>query len=336
MKKVKVSVIVPVYNSEKYLDKCVSSLINQTYDNLEIIFINDGSRDNSLKVLKKYEKMDDRIIVINKKNSGVSDSRNIGINHSSGEYIMFVDSDDWLEKNAVEIAIHNICDNDILRFSHYLCDEVQRKIKNNNDDIYSGVDVVVANNEDIIKNLIENKTEGHLWNYLFRSSIIRDNCIYFDKTLFYQEDVLFLVEYFLRVKSMRVISDSLYNYFENTNSTTHNVTSSVKNLCSIWNIRKKILVILENNNMVKFKKNLEQRFLNLQLEYFIKFYKEMSIGDFNSNFRRIANSNRLYYRQLLDEKYLNKKWQIFITLLLNQKPFLFRIYIKSYMIITKK
>ena len=93
----KISIIVPIYNCEKYLKRCLESIINQTYNNLEIILLNDGSSDNSLKIIKEYKKKDNRIIVIDKKNTGVSDTRNIGIQKASGKYICFCDSDDVLE-----------------------------------------------------------------------------------------------------------------------------------------------------------------------------------------------------------------------------------------------
>ena len=98
----KISIIVPVYNNYNFLDKCLDSIINQTYKNIEIILINDGSTDNSLKKLKKYAKVDSRIILINKKNEGVSKARNDGIKISTGKYITFVDSDDYLECDAIE------------------------------------------------------------------------------------------------------------------------------------------------------------------------------------------------------------------------------------------
>lgn len=105
-----VSVIVPVYNKEKYLKKCIDSIINQTYSNLEIILINDGSKDSSLEICYTYEKKDRRIKVIDQKNAGPSVARNKGIENASGEYISFVDADDEIELNTYEILVHNILD----------------------------------------------------------------------------------------------------------------------------------------------------------------------------------------------------------------------------------
>ena len=98
----KISVIVPVYNTEEYIEKCINSITGQTYKNLEIIVVNDGSTDNSLNILKSLQSKDSRIRIINQENKGVSAARNTGLDNTTGEYIAFVDSDDYLEKNMYE------------------------------------------------------------------------------------------------------------------------------------------------------------------------------------------------------------------------------------------
>ena len=102
-----VSIIVPVYNSEKTLVRCIKSILNQQYQNTEIILVNDGSTDNSLKICQEYAKDDPRIIVIDKQNK-VSDTRNTGISHASGKYLQFVDSDDWIAENATKALVDRI------------------------------------------------------------------------------------------------------------------------------------------------------------------------------------------------------------------------------------
>ena len=97
-----ISVVVPVYNVEKYIDRCLNSIINQTYRKLEIIIVNDGSTDNSRKIIDKFSKMDSRIIVIDKNNGGLSEARNVGINAATGDYITFIDSDDFVSYDYIE------------------------------------------------------------------------------------------------------------------------------------------------------------------------------------------------------------------------------------------
>ena len=102
-----VSIIVPVYNIEKYLEQCINSLINQTYSNIEIILVNDGSNDRSSNICERYEKKIDNIMLLNKPNGGLSDARNYGISAAKGEYIVFVDGDDYVDKYYVEKLIYS-------------------------------------------------------------------------------------------------------------------------------------------------------------------------------------------------------------------------------------
>lgn len=105
---IKISIIVPIYNVEKYLKRCIDSIINQSYTNIEIILVNDGSTDNSLNICQLYTQQDSRIIILNKENGGLSSARNMGLDYATGEYIMFVDSDDWIRKDAVELLLNDI------------------------------------------------------------------------------------------------------------------------------------------------------------------------------------------------------------------------------------
>ena len=104
----KISIIVPIYNVEQYLDKCIESLVNQTYKNLEIILIDDGSKDNSRKIVNSWTAKDNRIKSIHKKNGGLSDARNAGMKIATGDYIGFVDSDDWINYKMYEVLINNL------------------------------------------------------------------------------------------------------------------------------------------------------------------------------------------------------------------------------------
>ena len=109
----KISIIIPVYNAEKYLAQCIESIIKQTYSNLEIIIINDGSTDRSLEICNFYKENDQRIVVFNQNNSGVSVARNKGLDISNGEFIMFVDADDWLNADFVE-SLYKVCEEHVL------------------------------------------------------------------------------------------------------------------------------------------------------------------------------------------------------------------------------
>ena len=107
----KISVIIPVYNIEKYLVKCLDSVINQTFTDIEIICINDGSTDNSLSILEEYAQKDKRIKIINKENGGLSSAWNAGLNEVSAEYLTFVDGDDWIDTNTFKLAYEAVLNN---------------------------------------------------------------------------------------------------------------------------------------------------------------------------------------------------------------------------------
>ena len=130
-----ISIIVPVYNTEKYLEKNINSLINQTYKNIEIIFINDGSTDKSLEILEKYAQKDKRIKIINQEKQGVSNARNKGIDSATGKYIMFVDSDDWIDMDACEnlIDIQKLYNAEFI-YSNYIKEYEKKSIINKIDE----------------------------------------------------------------------------------------------------------------------------------------------------------------------------------------------------------
>ena len=107
-----VSIIIPVYNVEDFVEQCIDSILNQTYSNLEIIAVNDGSTDSSLKILENIKKKDSRVMIINQKNSGVSSARNAGIAKANGKYLVFVDADDFLARNFVDYMLELIKYND--------------------------------------------------------------------------------------------------------------------------------------------------------------------------------------------------------------------------------
>ena len=98
----KISIIIPMYNAKEYIARCLESVINQSFNNIEIIIVNDGSTDESLEICKKYGEVDERIIILNKRNSGVSVARNEGMNVATGEYVMFVDADDWIDESMCQ------------------------------------------------------------------------------------------------------------------------------------------------------------------------------------------------------------------------------------------
>lgn len=213
-----VSIIVPVYNAEKYLVDCVNSLLNQTYKNIEIILINDGSTDNSYQIMRKLKKENNRIITIKQKNKGANAARLAGIKKASGDYIMFVDADDWLELNAVETLMKIIKQKkvDHVRFNGIL--EPSKKIKNNYD--FQDNKLVRINKEKIYQLFIETKILHNLCFGIYRASLLKD-IDSFKSNISFAEDFWANLDILPQTKSIILLNENLYHYRENISSTTY-------------------------------------------------------------------------------------------------------------------
>lgn len=210
-----VSVIIPIYNASNYLEKCIISVTNQTYTNLEIILINDGSTDVSGQICNKFAQKDTRIRVIHKKNEGIATTRQLGIDTSTGDYIIFIDSDDYIEKDMI-MQMYNAFDNHIdMVVCGYYTEIGNHTITNKIDKCYQS--------ESLLRMILEGKTIGALWNKMIRSSIYKD--FKFNTDIYYSEDVLILSDILLcRVKNIKYLSKPLYHYVIHSNSLTRTVT----------------------------------------------------------------------------------------------------------------
>ena len=215
------SVIVPVYNVEDHLVKCLDSIINQTFKDLEIILVNDGSTDNSAKICDDYAEKDARIKVIHQQNSGVSTARNRGIDLAAGDYITFVDSDDWLELQMYEKMLEIAQQETIVDV--IMCDFKNIK-KNSEVEITAEIRKGLYSKEEIIlelyPTLIVTENFGRIpivsvWSCLFKNSFLKDNNIEFDGKLFYSEDYLFMAEVMVKAKSFYYYKGNyFYNYLQ--------------------------------------------------------------------------------------------------------------------------
>lgn len=209
----KVSLIVPVSNVERYLPKCISSILSQIYTDFELLLIDDGSTDGSGKLCDLYAQKDVRIKVFHKVNEGASKARNLGIKHATGEYIAFIDSDDWIESNYLDILIKESYNTDIIFFPARMLYE------ENSETIY--IPKVIndknrENVEDTILYLYKNNQKFQYfvftWNKLFKKEIIEKNNIKFNETIVHKEDELFTLEYCRYINNIKTISTPIYNY----------------------------------------------------------------------------------------------------------------------------
>lgn len=223
----KISFIVPVYNVEAYLRECIESIINQTYDNIEIIAVNDGSTDGSLKILHEYSQKDIRISVISQKNKGLSEARNTGLKHVTGDYILFVDSDDYIATDTAQIiyeaatyANTNI-PVDIISFSRcsFTNQQSEYEILSSDDSI-----TLRTGKELFINQITEGYLRGSVSNKSYRTSFIFENKMEFIPNIRY-EDLSFTVKSLLSAKNTISIKNTLY-YYRRSNSSS--ITNTIR------------------------------------------------------------------------------------------------------------
>jgi len=264
----KISIVVPFYNTEKYLGRCLDSLINQTYENIEIICVNDGSEDNSLRVAEEYSKQDKRIKIISQENKGVSAARNLGIDLANGEYIMFVDSDDTIEKYTCEELIKKFQDNpktDIIAFQanifeknkkyEFLSHTSQKPYSK-----YNNISFKVFGNED-----------KFLWNMfigapiIYKTKIIVENKIKYPEKFSIAEDHIFIIQILKLNPTIMFLDKALYNYDLNSENSLSKI-GSLKYVYSYKNDHiEKFLVSLfpKEKELTKEENNFKNALYNL-------------------------------------------------------------------------
>lgn len=203
-----ISIIIPIYNKENSLKRCIESVINQTYKYIEIILVNDGSTDNSLYICKEYEKKDLRIKVVDKVNGGVSSARNEGIKVAQGKYIQFIDSDDCIDYRMCEKLINaaETYDSDMV-----ICGYREIREKKVNENLCVNVNCDNKKKfEEMFEYLYGNWFINVPWNKLYKKVLIKS---YFDQKLSLGEDLLFNLSYLKDVKTVTCVEDCLYNYY---------------------------------------------------------------------------------------------------------------------------
>lgn len=322
----KVSIVVPVYNSRKYIGKCIESILNQTYTNIELIIVNDGSKDDSLSIIEEYAKKDSRIKCINRKNSGVSATRNAGIQSATGRYIMFVDSDDTINKDTVEDNLKYIVDNDadivICGFYYHLTDE---NITKENPIAENFVGTIKEFAKLWYAKLLKAEIINPPWNKLIRLDIIKDNNILFDERYSICEDMAFSIDVLRHCGKVVLNNKIYYNYFiKNMGSLVFKFYDNYFEALS--NYYKKSLAFCnaynENKNNLK---EIDTVYTNLTIMY-IKLicnndnltYREKksrmkSIFE-NEDFVKAMNNGNLNKKKKLIRLFINNRWYGIINL----------------------
>ncbi|MBQ8522131.1 MAG: glycosyltransferase [Clostridia bacterium] len=319
-----ISVIVPVYKVEKYLNRCVESIINQTYKNLEIILVNDGSPDNCPKICEDWASKDLRIKVVCKENGGISSARNFGLRYATGEYIAFIDSDDYVDvtmfEKLMKSAIENKSDVVICGFKNVYedggCEDVIEKnlpqVTNENILYY----YIISNTKKVNKQITTDTISPSVWRMLYSKEVIKD--IYFEEDVRYGEDLLFNVEVFSKSIKISTVMECLYFYFQRKGSAVRLINENMLKTKFNYAIKKlKLADLIKDESaanafkfsiykmiywdLVKYKnisayKKYYPRLLelNLNLKQYYKDFQDMSLNKQERLINYLMHKNKIH------------------------------------------
>lgn len=302
--KEKISVIVPIYNVETYLKKCIESIINQTYRNMEIILVDDGSIDKSSEICDEYSKQDNRVIVIHKQNGGLSDARNTGIETSTGELLAFVDGDDWIDSNMISCLYNNIIsyNADISECQYEKTSNEQHTIKNEEQII------TISTPKEALNNILETNNINNVvtWNKLYRKELFQN--VRFPKNKIHEDE---FTTYKLIYKANKIISTNskLYYYRQRENSI----------ISEKFNVNRLDVIEAYDEKVEFYKKNqkeLLEKLLAKFLYILIYDYYKAKKNKFNKEIiKTIKNKYRMVYRNYKKENKIFNKEKIKYTLL---------------------
>ena len=288
----KISVIIPVYNSENYLVDCIESILNQTYKNFEIVIVNDGSTDGSKKICTNYQKLYNNIKLFNIKNHGVSYARNFGIEKALGDYLYFMDSDDILFESCFEMFVNlNLSNNSLYCFNwlKYYKNTIPAFSLNKSTEKFINVEELILLNDNI---------SSYLWNKFYFRSIIINNNIRFDENIHYCEDKIFNLNYIKYIDNIVYNSNVCYLYRIRKNSVSGQYICK-KNL-SIFNVCD---FIISNSNSERVKDYYKWL-------YIINFKKfNIKYPLFEYDYEIINNRKKLYFSKNLS---LKQKIKLFV------------------------
>ena len=293
---IELSIIVPVYNVEDYLPKCIESLINQTYTNIEIILINDGSTDGSGLICEAYSKDNNKVRVVHKANGGLSSARNAGLDVASGEYIAFVDSDDWLDidmyKTLIELLESNDADIAACGFKEVFSDKTI---------FHSDSGLITSfNKEEAINSLVsdKNSVRFEVWNKVFKKELI-DNLRFKDRQIF--EDVYFDRNIFLKLSKLVYIDKPFYNYLKTRDGNTNSHFN--ENKLKVFKEFDDFISDLKNNLLIEASK----RFEAFALDFSIGLYCDASRLGAPSEIKDvIVKQHAIYHKETSDNTYVKK------------------------------
>lgn len=335
--KVKVSIIVPIYNGEKHIKKCVESIQRQTLKDIQIILVNDGSKDNSLYLCLEFAKSDKRIVVINQPNQGVSFARNAGIAEAEGEYVGFVDPDDWINSDMYEKMYNKSVE---FETQIGICNYVKQFVAHS-EPVSFGIKKDLLEKPEIINILIAEMIDstmlnyhnpafiGTVWRLIIKKELIDNYKLEFMNDLPLMEDLLFTVNALLKVEKITINSQHLYHYYINPSSAGTKYRSNYSSISQ--KVFKNLEFLLEQHGVKKeLQEHLEWRYINMKNKSLRNSLKRESGNNFIENIRSIKNTIEDKKFQALikktDYKKMSTRQRVLIYLLKTESAFLLFVY----------
>ena len=317
----KFSIIMPVYNVEKYVEKAIRSVMNQTYKNFELIVVNDGTKDNSMDIIKKLQKEDKRIKIFNKENGGLSSARNFGLKYATGEYVCFIDSDDYVYANYLEVLYNEILnkESDLIIFGYNV------DVVDSNEIILKEFDILENYQEFNKKNKLyfENVSMiGYAWNKCFKRSIIEENNLTYEEGTSYIEDIIFNCDFIKKCTNIIIIPNIIYHYVQRERETLGR--KSYNNMLELdlrYSEKLKQILLLLNNSRRKVDKTI----YNTLFER-IKWSLNLITLDKNISRKHKLSLIKTYFIYIKNNE---KKFNSYVTFSRKDKIFMFLIKRKS-------
>ena len=315
----KISIIIPVYNVEKYIERCLESILNQAFNEYEVIIVNDGSTDNSGKICDKYSEINKNINVIHKKNGGVSSARNLGIDVAKGEYIAFIDPDDFIDSNMFKILYENLKE---LNGDIAICSV--NEIRNDNIELGDNSGEVISySKDDAIEGYFKGKypfNQNYLCNKLFKRSLFEK--VRLNEDITYQEDSEIMIQLLDLSKLVIYLGRALYNYdlreisLSNGKISKGKITAEKAYEC----IYKYVC-----NNLPKYKEEALSKYISLVFNFIIEIIKNYKEYEIEYNFL-IKKLKKVYYKTI-KSKTIPFKYKIHSTFII-LSPTLYKKYIE--------
>lgn len=299
-----VSVIIPVYNTEKYLDRCINSVLAQTLSDIEVLLIDDGSTDGSGKKCDDYARKDKRIHVIHTSNQGVSHARNRGLEQAKGEYISFIDSDDWIDSDMIATLYR------LMQTHHADLSTCGYIIEDENGSIIYNIKekaIYTLNKWDAIYSLFHDKYykyKGNLWDKLYNKSIIERQQLKFNEKIYYNEDRLFIFQYLNGCQSMAYTTIPYYHYIMRDTSAT-NLYQKIYNqrMCTFMDAFDIMTSISEDfPNIVK--RALSIDYLRSSFSFFMKYSYYIPFSEIENRVIRMKKNNLKYLSPIQKIKHI--------------------------------